>query len=386
MTPRGAKGVEMPGEDVVPPGPQRQLLLEIHRLYRMAGCPSVRDISTAIKSRNDLKATLNRNLISRILNGKQQATAPQLDSLVRHLAGISVSDPDPHFESQRIISLWLDTQELPRTTEKPWNSDSPLEKALYEASSQGSADPVIKLCANADPRISLEALDALAGHGWKTFEESVRQSFAETYKINNLPTLIAQLRPRSRENGWDVERLITRIGQVRSTSDLVELVRLFTSSGREGDALTVINAFTKSRTHREIAVLYRDLHAIGIQAWDISDGWTRATLTESIEEIIDLVRELQYVGFPEGIVPVALHRTKETFAFEEQILLNRIELAMEMEKGNLTDIALEIFAESVRETGEAGVSRLLSSENTSQEVRAFINSQSQRPKVYKRQQ
>jgi hypothetical protein len=376
----------MPGEDVVPPGPQRQLLLEIHRLYRMAGCPSVRDISTAIKSRDDLKATLNRNLISRILNGKQQATAPQLDSLVRHLAGISVSDPDPDFESQRIISLWLDSQELPHEIEKPWNSDSPLEKALYEASSQGSADPVIKLCANADPRISLEALDALAGHGWKTFEESVRQSFAETYKVSNLPTLIAQLRPHSRENGWDVERLIRRIGQVRSTPDLVELVRLFISSGREGDAVTVIDAFFESRTHREIAVLYRDLHAIDIQAWDISDGWNRASLAESAEEIIDLVRELQYVGFPEGIAPVALHRTKESFAFEEKILMNRIELAMEMEKFNLKDIALEVLTESMREAGDARVLRLLSDENTSQEIQAFVNSRSQGAKPCKRQQ
>ncbi|MFJ9554190.1 hypothetical protein ACIRPH_10255 [Nocardiopsis sp. NPDC101807] len=76
--------MELPSVGEFPEGPRRTFLEGLHALYREADRPSVRMISHGL-SEGDFRATMNRDLVSKVLNGRVWPTLWQAESLARWL-------------------------------------------------------------------------------------------------------------------------------------------------------------------------------------------------------------------------------------------------------------------------------------------------------------
>jgi len=96
--------MELPPLEEFPTGPRRVVLENLHALYRAADKPGVRTISEGL-AQGDFRATMNRDLVAKVLSGRRWPTAWQLDSLVRWLATRAIDVKDPEAESGRL--LWL---------------------------------------------------------------------------------------------------------------------------------------------------------------------------------------------------------------------------------------------------------------------------------------
>jgi hypothetical protein len=97
----------MPNKDRLPPGPRRELVKAVHRLYELAGKPATRKISAGIRGRVDLPGTLSHEGVSAVLRGAGGVPRwPNLESLVRVLAERAVVQLDVHQEVLRVHALW----------------------------------------------------------------------------------------------------------------------------------------------------------------------------------------------------------------------------------------------------------------------------------------
>lgn len=106
-------GIRVPSEDELPSGPHRSLVLALHRLYSLAGKPSTRGISAAIRDRDDLPGTLSHEGVSAALRGTTLPRWPNLESLIRVLASWTVNAIDGDEEVIRIHSLWVAAGDFP---------------------------------------------------------------------------------------------------------------------------------------------------------------------------------------------------------------------------------------------------------------------------------
>ncbi|MHB9856613.1 S1 family peptidase [Streptomyces krungchingensis] len=104
MVTRGSRGIDLPSERDYPDGPRRRLLEALHVLYRAADTPGVRVVSEGLAA-GDFRATMNRDLVAKVLSGRQWPTAYQLDSLVRWFAERAVTVRDPEQEAARFHEL-----------------------------------------------------------------------------------------------------------------------------------------------------------------------------------------------------------------------------------------------------------------------------------------
>ncbi|MBL1086761.1 CBS domain-containing protein [Streptomyces actinomycinicus] len=104
---RGARGVELPSPEEFAAGPRRNLLEELHLLYRAAGPPSVREISEGIKEAEAVgfRATMDRNLVAALLSGRRWPTEYQLETLVRFLAQGALRRKSPDEEANDFARL-----------------------------------------------------------------------------------------------------------------------------------------------------------------------------------------------------------------------------------------------------------------------------------------
>ncbi|HEV8562921.1 MAG TPA: FxSxx-COOH system tetratricopeptide repeat protein [Actinophytocola sp.] len=100
-----AQGVPRPAD--LPPGPTRDLVLALHDLYRAAGMPSMRMISTAIRQRNDLPDTVSHETVGQMLRGEAVPGWIKLECVVRQLAALAIHRPDVESEVKRFHELWL---------------------------------------------------------------------------------------------------------------------------------------------------------------------------------------------------------------------------------------------------------------------------------------
>jgi len=99
--------IELPAEDVVPRGPYRRLLVELHRLYKAAGRPALRTLSAEIRADNDLPVTLSHEAIRQILRGVGGIPRwPTLKSLAWVLARHAQPHRSPDAEVERFLHLW----------------------------------------------------------------------------------------------------------------------------------------------------------------------------------------------------------------------------------------------------------------------------------------
>lgn len=97
----------MPDEDHLPPGPRRDLVRAVHRLYQLAGKPATRKISSSIRERSELPGTLSHEGVSAVLRGASGVPRwPNLESLVRVLAECAVVPLDVQQEVIQVHALW----------------------------------------------------------------------------------------------------------------------------------------------------------------------------------------------------------------------------------------------------------------------------------------
>jgi len=98
-------GIELPGEDRLPPGPARDLAVALHELYRRAGRPGLRRISKAITYGN-FRDTVSHEAVSDMLNGKGVPRWSKLECVVRQLADWNSPRLDPDQTASLFLPLW----------------------------------------------------------------------------------------------------------------------------------------------------------------------------------------------------------------------------------------------------------------------------------------
>ncbi|GLV88030.1 hypothetical protein Slala03_77190 [Streptomyces lavendulae subsp. lavendulae] len=106
---RGTRGIDIPTEDVLPPGAARELLLALHVLYIDADRPGVRDIETGMKEDDELPGTMNRQAVSDVLAGRVFPRLMQTKALAMFLAKSAGGDPEPVREW--VERLWKEAYE-----------------------------------------------------------------------------------------------------------------------------------------------------------------------------------------------------------------------------------------------------------------------------------
>ena len=99
--------VAMPDEERLPPGPVRDLVAGLHRLYRQAGMPSTRKMSEAIEGDDGQRDSVSHETAGAMLRGAVVPRWTQVEALVRMLASTAVNQPNLDSERRRIHELWL---------------------------------------------------------------------------------------------------------------------------------------------------------------------------------------------------------------------------------------------------------------------------------------
>lgn len=105
--------VTIPGSDRLPAGPLRDLVAALHELYREAGKPGVRVISSEIRKRQDLRDTVSHETVSAMLRGDGLPRWDKVECVVRVLAARSVNRREPDAEVRRFHGLWLRASDVP---------------------------------------------------------------------------------------------------------------------------------------------------------------------------------------------------------------------------------------------------------------------------------
>lgn len=99
-------GIEPPGEDRLPAGPRRDLVLVLHDLYRGAGRPGLRRIANEISRNHDYPDTVSHETVSAILRGEGGPRWSKLECVVRQLAAWHHPRLDPDEQVRRFLALW----------------------------------------------------------------------------------------------------------------------------------------------------------------------------------------------------------------------------------------------------------------------------------------
>lgn len=98
--------ISMPPESRLNHGPHRILLMEVHALYRNAGCPSTRRISSLVDKMDSARDVISHQAVANILNGRSFPAWPKVEVLVAALLFL-VNSELAKFEMDRIRDLWL---------------------------------------------------------------------------------------------------------------------------------------------------------------------------------------------------------------------------------------------------------------------------------------
>ncbi|MFB0627416.1 replicative DNA helicase [Streptomyces sp. AB3(2024)] len=106
---RGKRGIAMPEESSVPPGPHRDLLVSLHEVYAAAGRPGLRTIARGVTADDRLPSTLTHHAIGRILGGSAVPSPRQAHALVAWLAEEAAAgagdDDTVEVTVQRLVDL-----------------------------------------------------------------------------------------------------------------------------------------------------------------------------------------------------------------------------------------------------------------------------------------
>ena len=103
-------GIQLPDENKLPPGPLRDLVMALHALYRGAGRPGLRRISSAI-TKGNYRDTVSHEKVSAMLHGEGLPRWSKLEAVVRQLAAWHVPSRDPDSEAARFLPMWEAVQQ-----------------------------------------------------------------------------------------------------------------------------------------------------------------------------------------------------------------------------------------------------------------------------------
>ncbi len=118
-------GIDLPGPDRLPAGPNRDLVGALHELYRGAGKPSTREIAQAVM-RGDFRSTISHETVAAMLRGDGGLPRwAKLEAVVRILATWNTSPLDPDAEAARMQRLWHAVQDHRPAVETPEHTTSP---------------------------------------------------------------------------------------------------------------------------------------------------------------------------------------------------------------------------------------------------------------------
>lgn len=214
--------ITMPTEEQLPPGPLRELISGLHRLYMDAGAPSSRQVSAAIGEDPGARGRPSHETVSAILRRPGQVPRwENVQSIVRTLASWSHRRPDIDAEVSRFHQLWqaaeLTSGADEAETGTPWYVDPadysrPLPKAM---------------AAQTEPHSFVALLEQMDNEGQDRL----------------LPPLAAAL--------WRPPQ---------SAKYCIEVIDEFLSAGRSKAAHTVLTAGALSYQFQELSA---ELHALG---------------------------------------------------------------------------------------------------------------------------
>ncbi|MER5412573.1 hypothetical protein [Streptomyces virginiae] len=279
------------------------MLIELHKLYQLAGTPGVRAISAEIQKRDDLSATMNRDLASQILSGRRWPTVKQLDSLVRVLANQAVVDLEEDVESLRFVALWT-------AAEQPFSNDpieiysaDPVDRAFEEASATGRIFPIVELAMRRPPHAIIEMLDKLSGRGWGKFATDLLEELAGCLEVSRVPALASLLPPSF--DAWaqsDASTFLEAFARRRSVGDVCELTDLLMRAGAKTHAGYIVKVVRDERDLFDTAKLFVVLHKGGYGwsvggTWNLDDVWPN-----SLEDVLGLIAEFRALGCPEAVL------------------------------------------------------------------------------------
>jgi hypothetical protein len=128
----------MPGPDLLPPGPLRELVEALHGLYQGAGMPGLRRISKAVND-GDFRDMVSHEKVSAMLHGKGLPRWSKLEPVVRVLATWHTSALDADAETARFQRLWHAAQS--RRTDMASSPDSQQEVARESDQNTRSGNP-----------------------------------------------------------------------------------------------------------------------------------------------------------------------------------------------------------------------------------------------------
>lgn len=131
-------GISMPGPDLLPPGPLRELVEALHGLYRGAGMPGLRRIKKAVYD-GDFVDTVSHEKVSAILHGKGLPGWFKLEPIVRVLATWHTPALDADAEAARFRRLWDAAESC--ETDGASSPDSQQEVARESGQHTGSGTP-----------------------------------------------------------------------------------------------------------------------------------------------------------------------------------------------------------------------------------------------------
>lgn len=95
-----------PGEEQLPAGPERDLVLALHEAHRAAGSPSFRRIERAVSENDDYPDTVSRETMSQLFKGEFVPRWAKVECVVRQLAVMSSPRRDPEVKAARFLQLW----------------------------------------------------------------------------------------------------------------------------------------------------------------------------------------------------------------------------------------------------------------------------------------
>lgn len=138
--------LRMPNEKQLPPGPRRDFVEEVFRLFRLAHRPPLQAISERILQHEERLGTASRETIRRMLVGKTVPSWHTANTVFIALCGLAGIDPDQdrdlggydspsyqeHFDDLWNRAIDHDPEERPqspgygRAAEDPWGSSTPV--------------------------------------------------------------------------------------------------------------------------------------------------------------------------------------------------------------------------------------------------------------------